>query len=100
MLNNWVWANLLPDIGKPYINLEETNDTIIRMFPSWVKPKKFKWHMDDEDRVIEALYPNNWEFQLEDELPVPLNKPIFIKKHQWHRLIKGTDSLYIKITKK
>jgi len=59
MLNNWVWANLLPDIGKPYINLEETNDTVIRMFPSWVKPKKFKWHMDDEDRVILIIGNSN-----------------------------------------
>ena len=39
-------------------------------------------------------------FQLEDKLPVSLNEPIFIKRHQWHRLIKGGGSLMVKITKK
>jgi hypothetical protein len=55
--------------------------------------------MDDEDRLIEPLGPNNWQFQMENELPVPLNKPIFIKRHQWHRLIKGDGSLMVSITK-
>ena len=55
--------------------------------------------MDDEDRVITVLGETNWQFQFEDQLPVPLNKPIFIKKHQWHRLIKGTGHLTVKIIK-
>ena len=55
--------------------------------------------MDDEDRLIEPLHETNWMFQLEDQLPVPLNQPIFIKRHQWHRLIKGKGSLTLKITK-
>ena len=55
--------------------------------------------MDDEDRTIEALGPTNWQFQFEDQLPVPLDKPIFIERHQWHRLIKGDGSLMISITK-
>ena len=55
--------------------------------------------MDNEDRTIKPLGPNNWQFQMENELPVPLDHPIFIKRHQWHRLIKGDDSLMISITK-
>ena len=55
--------------------------------------------MDDEDRIVEPLGPNNWQFQLEDQLPVPLNKPIFIKRHQWHRLIKGDGPLMVSIIK-
>lgn len=100
MLNNWVWGILLPGIGKPYVDIKKSSNTVNRFFPSYTNPQKLKWHMDDEDRTIEALHSTDWLFQLEDQLPVPLTKPIFIKKHQWHRLIKGTNSLSIKITKK
>ena len=55
--------------------------------------------MDDENRIIRPLHKTDWLFQLEDQLPVPLNKPIFIERHQWHRLIKGDGSLMIKVTK-
>ena len=99
MLNNWVSAILLPGIGKPYIDIKESPNVVSRLFPSYIKPNKLKWHMDDEDRLVEPLHGNDWFFQMEDQLPVPLNKPIFIKKHTWHRLIKGTGSLTVKITK-
>ena len=55
--------------------------------------------MDDEDRIVKPLNSNNWQFQLEDQLPVPLDHPIFIERHQWHRLIKGNGPLMINITK-
>ena len=90
----------LPQLsGKPYTEFKEDGDSVTRLFPSWIKLEKLKWHMDDEDRIFQALHKNNWQFQLEDQLPVPLNKPIFIERHQWHRLIKGDGSLMIKVTK-
>jgi hypothetical protein len=92
-------ANLLPGIGKPYTDIKESDGTISRLFSASVNPNKLKWHMDDEDRIIKPLNPNNWQFQLEDQLPVPLNQPIFIKRHQWHRLIKGDGPLMVNITK-
>jgi len=55
--------------------------------------------MDDEDRIITVLGETNWQFQFENQLPVPLDRPIFIKRHQWHRLIKGDGSLMISIYK-
>jgi hypothetical protein len=91
--------HLLPHIGKPYTESKEDNDSVIRSFPLWIKPERLKWHMDDEDRLIRPTHKTNWQFQFENELPVPLDKPIFIKRHQWHRLIKGTGSLTLKITK-
>jgi len=92
-------ASLLPDIGKPYTDIKESDGSISRLFPSWIKPNRLKWHMDDEDRIVEALHKTDWMFQLEDQLPVPLNKPIFIKRHQWHRLIKGSGPLIVRVTK-
>lgn len=99
MLSNWVWVNLHPGTGKIYREKEIAVNLYERYFPSFTKPNQLKWHMDDEDRLIRTLMPTNWQIQLEDQLPVSLNQPIFIKKHQWHRLIKGTGSLTLKVKK-
>jgi hypothetical protein len=98
-ISSWVLQRLPQLSGKPYIEFNDGNNEITRLFHSWVDPEKLKWHMDDEDRIIQALHKNNWQFQLEDQLPVSLDSPIFIKRHQWHRLIKGDNSLMLKITK-
>ena len=98
-INNWVLQHLPQLSGKPYTDIIEADGTTSRLFSALVKPEDLKWHMDDEDRIIQALHKNNWQFQLEDQLPVSLDSPIFIKRHQWHRLIKGDDSLMIKVTK-
>ena len=91
---------LLPPLsGKPYTDIIESNGSVSRLFPASTKPEALKWHMDDEDRTITVLNNDTWQFQFENQLPVPLNGPIFIKRHQWHRLIKGTGSLTLKITK-
>ena len=97
--NSWVSEHLLQLTGKPYTDIIEADGTISRLFSASTKPEALKWHMDDEDRTIKVLDNNTWYFQFEDELPVPLNKPIFIKRHQWHRLIKGDGPLTISITK-
>ena len=99
MLNNWVWVNLRPGTGKIYSETEVATNLYRRHFPSFTYPEQLKWHMDDEDRLIKSPTLTNWKIQLEDQLPVSLNEPIFIKKHQWHRLIKGTGYLTLKITK-
>ena len=98
-LNNWVLVNLPLRTGKPYTDIKEPDGTISRLFSASTKPEALKWHMDDEDRIITPLEKTNWQYQLEDKLTVPLDRHIFIKRHQWHRLIKGTGSLTLKITK-
>ena len=77
----------------------EADGTTSRLFSASTKPETLKWHMDNEDRIITVLGETNWQFQFEDQLPVPLDRPIFIKRHQWHRLIKGTGHLTVKIIK-
>ena len=98
-INSWVLQQMPQLSGKPYTEFKDKEGDVTRLFYERVNPQKLKWHMDDEDRIIQALHKNNWQFQLEDQLPVPLNKPIFIERHQWHRLIKGDGSLMIKVTK-
>ena len=90
----------LPQLsGKPYTEFKDKNNEITRLFHKGVNPQKLKWHMDDEDRTITVLSKTNWQFQFEDQLPVPLDRSIFIKRHQWHRLIKGDGPLMISIYK-
>ena len=98
-LNNWVWVNLRPGTGKIYRETEIANNVYERYFPIFTKPKQLKWHMDDEDRLVVCKSYTTWKIQLEDQLPVSLNNPIFIKRHQWHRLIKGNGPLTLKLKK-
>lgn len=87
------------DIGKPYIDLEVTDKYIIREFNEDIDPIELLWHRDDEDRLIEIIENTDWFIQLENQLPVSMNNPIFISRHEWHRTIKGTGKLRIKIYK-
>ena len=98
-INNWVSEHLPQLTGKPYTDMIEADGTISRLFSASTKPEALKWHMDDEDRIVTVLGKTNWFFQFEDQLPVSLDKPIFIKRHQWHRLIKGEGPLMISIYK-
>ena len=79
---------------KPY--LDNSN---IRTFSKDVDPMDLIWHMDDEDRNVEVLEGKGWQFQKDNELPFQLNvgDNIFIKRHQIHRVLKGTTDLKIKI---
>ena len=84
---------------NPYINLEVTDEYIIREFNEDIDPVELMWHRDNEDRIVEALESTDWLVQLDDSLPIMLDKPIFIPKHMYHRTIKGTGSLLVKIKK-
>jgi hypothetical protein len=83
----------------PYINIEVTNNHIIREFNETIDPIELMWHRDNEDRIVEVLESTDWLMQLDDSLPIILNKPIFIPKHMYHRVIKGTGNLLVKIIK-
>ena len=82
---------------QPYKDLEITDSYIIREFFQNIDPIELMWHRDDQDRTIEILGETDWAIQLEDSLPISLNERIFIKRHEWHRVIKGTGNLLLKI---
>ena len=87
------------DSGKPYIDLEVTDEYILRQFSENVDPIELLWHRDDEDRTVEIVGETDWSLQLDNSLPTSLQKRIFIPRHQWHRVIKGTGVLTLKIYK-
>jgi hypothetical protein len=86
---------------RPYTDLEVTDKYIIREFTENIDPIELMWHRDDEDRTVEPLCPSDWQFQRDNEMPILLKEGerIFIKKHEWHRVIKGSGDLLIKIYK-
>jgi hypothetical protein len=84
---------------KPYNDNDIEQNVVIRCFDEDIDPIELKWHRDDEDRLVEAIESTDWLIQFDNELPVSMDKPIFIPKHVWHRTIKGTGPLKIKITK-
>ena len=84
---------------KPYKDLEVTDQYIIREFSDSVDPIELLWHRDNEDRTIEIVGKTDWAIQLEDKLPTSLNNRIFIARHEWHRVIKGTGKLLLKVYK-
>jgi hypothetical protein len=83
----------------PYTDIEVTDKYIIREFNENIDPIELLWHRDNESRTIEIIGETNWKLQLDNELPTSLNKSIFIPKHKWHRVIKGTGTLKLKIHK-
>lgn len=84
---------------KPYKDLEITDQYTIREFSDSVDPIELLWHRDNEDRTIEIVGETDWAIQLENKLPTSLNNRIFIARHEWHRVIKGTGKLLLKIYK-
>ena len=86
-------------MSKPYNDIENNDFFIIREFDENIDPIELMWHRDDENRIVEIIGETDWKIQLDDRLPTSLNKPIFIPKHTWHRAIKGTGKLKLKIYK-
>jgi hypothetical protein len=84
---------------KPYKDLEVTDEYIIREFCDNIDPIELLWHRDDENRVVEIIGYTDWKLQLENQLPTSMNQPISIPRHEWHRVIKGTGTLRLKIHK-
>lgn len=84
---------------RPYIDIEVTDEYIIREFDENIDPIELMWHRDDENRLVEVTESTDWMFQFDNELPISMNQSIFIPKHAWHRTIKGTGKLKLKIYK-
>jgi len=83
----------------PYTDIEVTDKYIIREFNENIDPIELMWHRDNENRTIEIIGETDWKVQLDNQLPTSLNEHIVIERHQWHRVIKGTGTLKLKIYK-
>lgn len=84
---------------NPYKEDKISENTFIREFKSDIDSSEFIWHKDREDRVIESIGDTDWLIQMDNELPKKIESKVFIPKETYHRVIKGTGDLKIKLTK-
>ena len=70
-----------------------------RTFTQDLSDEDLKWHWDEEDRIVTPLHETDWKFQFDNCLPQWIDSDIEIPKGVWHRLIKGTGNLSLKVNK-
>ena len=89
----------MEDQRRPFTEEFVDKNTVIRSFDSKADDHLYKWHRDPEDREITVLNENDWKFQFDNEIPqkLEINNIIKIKMGEYHRLIKGTTPLLLKI---
>jgi hypothetical protein len=83
----------------PFKQEQIEENVYIREFSPSVDSNELQWHYDQEDRVVDVLNENDWLIQFDNELPKFLKQTIFIEKGKYHRIIKGTTPLKLKIKK-
>jgi hypothetical protein len=84
----------------PYTETSLGNNQYIREFESNIDSHELEWHLDKENRLVEVVENNGgWEVQLDNNLPCLMEGSIFIPKETYHRVIKGSGKLVVKITK-
>jgi hypothetical protein len=95
----YIWIYKHPE--NPYFEYIINKNTVIRVFEySDDLGTEELWHRDLEDRTVEILDETDWKIQLDNKLPILLENHIFISALEWHRVIKGTGTLKLKIYKK
>lgn len=75
------------------------NGYYIRTFHENVDDEELVWHRDREDRIVKSLGDTDWMIQMDNELPRPLTEMVYIPKNTYHRVIKGTGDLKVRINK-
>ena len=83
----------------PFQETKLSDNTFIREFFQDTDSGEFMWHRDFEDRIIESIGETDWKIQLDDELPKVIQGEVFIPMGAYHRVIKGTGDLKIKLQK-
>ena len=84
----------------PFKETKISDNTFIREFSQDTESGEFMWHRDRESRIIESIGDTDWLIQLDDELPKKIEGEVFIPMGIYHRLIKGSNDLKIKLIKK
>lgn len=70
-----------------------------RVFPCHVADAELVWHRDHNTRSITVLAGHGWKFQLDNQLPQELRvgDQVLIPAQVYHRLIKGSQDLKLRI---
>jgi hypothetical protein len=86
------------DDDLPFEEVKE-NGIKTRLFKENINTNELKWHFDKQDRKVKVVKSNNWMLQMDNDIPKPLKEgqTIFIPKGVYHRVIKGSGDLIVKI---
>ena len=71
----------------------------IRTFSQNINEEELVCHKDREDRIVDPINNTDWMIQFDNELPRNITRLLFIPKNTYHRLIKGTGDLIIRVKK-
>lgn len=83
----------------PFKETKLGDNEFIRIFSQETDSGDYYWHRDREDRIIESIDQTDWKIQLDNELPKVIEGEVFIPMGVYHRVIKGTGDLKIKLIK-
>ena len=85
----------------PFQEEGESGGWIIRRFSAEVNPEELRWHRDGEDREIRVMESDGWALQKDNALPQELrkNESHSVRKGEWHRLLRGSGELVLRIKK-
>jgi hypothetical protein len=83
----------------PFQETKLIDNEFIRVFKQDTDSGEYMWHRDFEDRIIESIGETDWMIQIDNELPKQIKGQVFIPMGAYHRLIKGTGDLKIKLKK-
>ena len=86
-------------MSLPFQETKLGNNVFIREFNHETDSGEFMWHRDREDRLIKSIGKTDWLIQIDNELPKEINEEVLIPMGVYHRLIKGTNDLKIKLKK-
>jgi len=83
-----------------YLQTNISQKQFQRIFNIDVDSTELVWHRDRKNRWVEVIQGGDWQFQMEDELPITLveGMKLFVPKEVYHRVIKGSQQLIITIT--
>ena len=84
----------------PFDEKKISEGLFIRKFSADLDAEDLYWHKDKEDRIISKVSGDGWLYQEDNKLPIPIgDDQIFINKNTWHRIIKGSSDLVLKVAK-
>ena len=83
----------------PFQETKLSDNEFIRVFSQDTDSGEFMWHRDYENRIVESIGDTDWLIQIDNQLPKQIKGEVFIPMGVYHRLIKGTEDLKIKLKK-
>ena len=83
----------------PFQETKLSDNEFIRVFSQDTDSGEYMWHRDFEDRIVESIGDTDWLIQIDNQLPKQIKGEVFIPMGAYHRLIKGTGDLKIKLQK-